>query len=418
MRVPAAALTCPPRAAARGATAPPAWLEFVFYVQVFYSVMGPALGLSFGSLGILMLGIVGGGCVLAMGRYSIAIMRSVVLPVACGLSSVAIQILVHGSSLNNGYVREWIPWMAGIVVLQHLALRRGFLHRACIVMFLIGASTLPFIESFGTEHRMGLAATITIANPNDFGAWFGFCCVYFAILGFEARRQWVRAVAWSLAVACLLILGLSVSRAPLVAAAISIVFAMRRVLKTGVLPLLFLGAAGWVTFALGLFNQSAELYAERGLEESGRLLVWPLAIERFLGSPLAGVGAGNIATYVPEAGSYLTPHNGLIFIALASGIVPLLLFIGWCMQLVVSTYRASPALDADSPFHRALLLYAFLIIMNLNSAFSLPCMMVVFGSVSAAGLVATARRSVTDEMRGARVRARPHTVAVAGQRPL
>jgi O-antigen ligase len=199
---------------------------------------------------------------------------------------------------------------------------------------------------------------------------------------------------------------------------VSIVFAMRRVLKKGILPLLFLAAAGWITFALGLFNQSAELYAQRGLEETGRFLVWPLAIERFLGSPLTGVGAGNVATYIPEAGSSITPHNGLIFIALASGIVPLLLFIAWCVQLVVSTYRASPGLNADSPFHRALLLYAFLITMNLNLAFSLPWMMVLFCSVSVAGLVATARRSVTDEMLRARVRARPYPAAVAGQRPL
>jgi hypothetical protein len=371
---------------------PPPWLEYVFYAQVIYSVLGTALGLSFSALGIGMLGFVAAACALSTGRYSIAITRSVAIPVACGVSFVAIQMLVHGSDLDNSYVRDWIPWLVGVVALQHLAMRRGFLHRAAIVMFLLGLATLPYVESFGTEQRTGLTRTITIANPNDFGAWFGFCCVYFATLGLEVRRLWVRVLAWSLAVAALIILGMSGSRGPLFAAALSVVFALRRLLNRGFLPLLGLASAAWIAFVLGLFDRPAALYAERGLEDTGRLQAWPLAIARVLEFPAAGVGADHVLIELPATGSTVTPHNTLIFIALASGLVPLLLFVAYCAQLVRSAFSASSAADPETPFHRVLLLYTFLIAMNLNVVFMLPWAMATFASVSVGGIVANARR--------------------------
>ena len=69
---------------------------------------------------------------------------------------------------------------------------------------LVGISTLPYMKSFANDpSRVGLDKTITIANPNDLGAWFGFCSVYFTIAGLETRRNWVRAISWSTAVGCL-----------------------------------------------------------------------------------------------------------------------------------------------------------------------------------------------------------------------
>lgn len=390
MRPPAAYRAVP--AIAVPSACPPPWLEYLFYAQVIYSILGPALGLSFSVLGIGMLGFVAAACVLSAGRYSIAITRSVAIPVACGVSFVAIQMLVHDSDLGNSYVRDWIPWVVGVVALQHLAMRRGFLHRAAVLMFLLGLATLPYMQSFGTEQRAGLTNTITIANPNDFGAWFGFCCVYFATLGLEVRRQWVRALAWSLAVASLIILGMSGSRGPLLAVALSIVFALRRLLNKGFLPLLCLASAAWIAFALGLFDRPAELYAERGLEDTGRLQAWPLAIGRILEFPAAGVGVDNVRIELPGTGSTVTPHNTLLFIALASGLVPLLLFVAYCAQLVRSAFSAPALVDPEAPFHRVLLLYTFLIAMNLNVVFMLPWAMATFASVSVGGIVASARR--------------------------
>ena len=394
---------------------PPAWLECAFYIQVVYAVLGVAIGLSVPSIGIALLALVTAGCALSMGRYSIAIVRSTAIPLLCGLSFVVIQTAIHRSDFDNSYVRDWIPWMLGLVALQHLATRRGFVHRAAIVMFLIGAATLPYIKAIGTEHRSGLAATITIANPNDFGAWFGFCCVYFATLGVEVRRPWVRAAAWSLAVVSALILAMSVSRGPLLAAALGIAFALRRTLRQGFLPVMCLASAAWVAFALGVFDRPAELYAQRGLEETGRLQVWPLAIGRVLESPLFGAGAGHVEIYLPGAGIAVTPHSAPLFIALASGLVPLLLFLAYCVHLVQSARRAPAQVNPDAPFHHSLLLYTLLIVMNLNMAFMLPWAMVTFASVSVGGLFAKAREhSRRAEARFVRVASPPMTTAARG----
>src|SRR5262249_17520571 len=152
-----------------------------------------------------------------------------------------------------------------------------------IAVFLIGVSTLPFMTAFqNAADRAGLEKGIGIGNPNDLGAWFGFCAVYFTILGIETRRQWIRALAFVLAGACIFVVGLTVSRAPLLAAAICIVFAFRRVLKRGFIPVLSLVIVAWIAYGAGVFDRATSLYQERGLEETGRFLVWPLAIERFL----------------------------------------------------------------------------------------------------------------------------------------
>jgi len=410
-----AAAYVPPRPLVMSAVHPPAWLEFAFYVQVVYAVIGVAIGLSVPSVGIALLALVTVGCAISMGRYSIAIVRSTAIPLLCGLSFVVIQMAIHRSDFDNSYLRDWIPWMLAVVALQHLATRRGFVHRAAIVMFLIGVATLPYIQSVGTEHRTGLATAITIANPNDLGAWFGFCCVYFATLGVEVRRPWVRGAAWSLAVVSALILAMTVSRGPLLAAGLGVAFALRGTLRKGFLPLMCLASAAWVAFALGLLDRPAELYAQRGFEETGRLQVWPLAIGRVLESPLFGAGAGHVDIYLPGAGVSITPHNAPLFIALASGVVPLLLFLAYCVHLVQSARRATARVNPDAPFHHSLLLYTLLIAMNLNVAFMLPWAMVTFASVSVGGLFAKAREySTRADSRFVRMRPQPMTTTARG----
>lgn len=374
-------------------TFPPMWLEYVYYLQVFYSILGSAVGLSFGSLGMLMLAGGVGVCALRLRANFIAFTWSLRIPLLCGISFIAVQLLAHGASIGDTYVREFVPWMAGTIFLAYLALRPGFIHRGAMLMVAVGLLTLPFFKSFAYDaSRAGLDSTIPLANPNDLGAWFGFCAVYCIVLGLETRRNWMRMLAWGMAVACLILVGLTVSRAPLLAAVCSIVFAFRRALKRGFLPLLLLAVAAWVAVGLGIFDSSAERYMQRGLEETGRFLVWPLAINRFVNSPLIGVGASKINTYVPQAEIAIAPHNGPIFIALAAGVIPLIFYVAYWWQMAASTFRPGQMPGGDMPFRRALLIYSFMIMMNLNEAFMMPWMMVTLGSVAAEGFLFRARR--------------------------
>jgi O-antigen ligase len=325
---------------------------------------------------------------------------------------VAIQVLVIGEPAMGGGVREIIAWMLGLVIVQSLALRRGFLHRFAIAMSLVGVSMLPYLTAFtGDQSRTGLAHAITIANPNDLGAWFGFCCVYFAILGLETRRNWVRAASWGLAVGSLFVVGLTVSRAPLFAVALCVLFAFRRALKHGVIPLLSIVVVAWIAYALRVFDEQAVQYAQRGLEESGRFVVWPLAIGRFLQSPFTGVGVSHVATYVGDID--ITPHNGFIYIALASGVVPLLFFVAYWIRLFGDAFRINRELHEDATFQTSLLLYAFLITLNLNAVFMVPWVMATLCTVAGTGFLLDVRRIVAGRLRFGQAVRRPNLETVA-----
>jgi O-antigen ligase len=391
---------------------PPPPVEYCYYFWVFYSIMGSALGISIDLLGIGMLGVLAAFCILRMGRQAPTLLGPIVLPLACAASFVGVQALMLEEPVMGTGIREMVGWMLGLVIVQSLALRRGFLHRFAIAMALIGLSMLPYLTAFsGDQSRTGLARGITIANPNDLGAWFGFCCVYFVILGLETRRNWVRAVSWGLAAGSLFVVGLTVSRAPLFAVSLCVLFAFRRGLKHGLIPLLSIVVVVWIAYALRVFDGQAAQFAERGLEETGRFVVWPLAIERFLQSPLAGVGVSHVATY---AGSRdLTPHNGFIYIALASGVLPLALFTAYWVRLFCDALRINRDSHEDATFQTSLLLYAFLITMNLSSAFMEPWVMASLCTVAGTGFLMNVRRIVVARLRFGHAARRPHLETLA-----
>jgi O-antigen ligase len=239
---------------------------------------------------------------------------------------------------------------------------------------------LPSLQLSGSSGsglaRMRLEQTIGLANPNDLGAWFGFCCVYCVIASFETKRAAVRVASWLAAGGCLYIIGLTVSRAPLLAAAIAIVVALRRLLKRSFVPVLILLILSWIVYILGIFEHIVASYAARGMEDTGRMTIWPLALERFLSSPLIGVGGAHIATSTPK-GAWITPHNGFIWVALASGVVPLLFFLGYWVRAVWGVFGTNVVQRPDAPFRIPLLIYAFLIVMELNFAFMAPWVIVI-----------------------------------------
>jgi hypothetical protein len=383
---------------------PPPWIEHGYYAQVVYSIMGVALGVSLGSLGIVMLAGLGLACVLRMGkmgRYVIEILRPAALLIACGVSHIAVQIVVHGSGLRDDYIREFVPWLASLVVVQHLALRHGFLHRSAMFMVLLGLSTLPYLRTFAQDPtRTGLAG-ITIGNPNDLGGWFAFCCVYLMIVGLETKRNWLRAVSWSTALGCLVVVALTVSRGPLFAAACALVLAFRRMLKRGFYPFFLMVVAAWVAFGLGLLDQSAARYTERGMEQSGRFSTWPVAIGRFLASPIFGVGVENLGTPDPVSGRLTTPHNSFIFFGLTSGVVPLVFFGWYWLKLARDALRLNAASHEDAAFHLPLLLYSFMTVLMLNQPFMLPWMMCSMAAISSAQFVEDVRSVVQSRRRRA-----------------
>ena len=351
----------------------PWYVEYGFYASLAYGLMGPVVGVEIDRLGIVILALLACFCFLSIGERPVDFYKTLILPIGLGLSYLIIQTMYHGISIQQDYVKMFIPWILTLIVVQALSFRRGFLHRFVIFALLLGGFMLFFIDikEYGTEGitRLALEKGAGLSNSNALADWFGFCAVYMYMYGVVAERQEIRLVSWILATGCLLVVTLTVSRGALLAIIIAIVLGSREILKRGFLPLLILFLLVWIAYGVGLFDQALTFYTMRATEESGRLLVWPRAFESFLNAPLTGVGANNVNIFVPEAAKYVTPHNGILFLAMASGLFPLLFYLAYWVQAGWAALCAPIGKIKTAPFYLPLVAYAFLICLASNSAF-------------------------------------------------
>lgn len=363
-----------PRSTTYSAALAPA--EYGYYFVIFYTVLGAPLG-------IILMGSIGSGfllipvlalCFLALGPEILNTMQKAWIPLACGVTYLFIQIGVHGESLYEPYVYPFGQWIISLVIVQALATHRpNFLNRFLWFTLFMGLSMLPYMtpNQGGGYARVALHEELGYANANAMAGWFGFCVVCMVIKGYLEKTFIVRALSWGLALVSFYVVTLTVSRGALLAITAALLIGSRRLLKGGFLPLLVL--AGFITglVELGVFDQAVRSYSMRAGEETGRFRVWPLLIERFLSSPLIGVGASHPGA-VTSTGKYVTPHNSFLLFAVASGFFPLVLF---CTYLIRSGWAAlrTSELDRDETvFYLPLVVYAVLITCAGNTDFMTP----------------------------------------------
>jgi O-antigen ligase len=357
--------------------------------------MGAALGLSIDFLAAGMLAALATLCIMSLHSRTITVYARIAYPLGFAISFMAVQVLFHREPLLAAGVRPFVTWILALVIIQSLCLRPGFLHRFVFVCFGIGLLTLPYLKGHIGDvelERARLDQAIAISNPNELAAWFGFCAVYFVILGLETKRNVVRITSWLVGMGCIYIVGLTVSRGALFVVMVAAVVAFRRLLRHGFIPVLFLIMLSWGIYESGLFERAAASYAVRATEETGRLLVWPLVLQRLSSSPLMGVGLSRIATYVPGIKYPITPHNVFLYIGLSSGIIPLALFVASWWRAAKGALHSNAQRLADAPFHLPLLLYAFLIVQQSNASFMNAWVIVTLAIAIAAGVSNPVRR--------------------------
>ena len=341
-------------------------VEYAFYFALFYSLTSEVWGISVPLLaGGLVLGI-SGFCLWQLRSCAKTVYAPIGLLIACVISLVSVQVVVHGTSITDSNIRTFITWILQLVIVYSLCLRAGLPFRYSLVLFVIALATLPFL-TFNPENfdharvntELGLQGGL--AHPSGLGEWFGFFTIYFAILGLEAKRLTYRAAAWGAALGTLFVVALSVERGPLFATALAVTVASRGLLKRGFVPLLMLIILTGVTYESGLFNQAISRYTERGMEETGREKLWPNAIERIYASPLFGVGISRAGADIAGHLDGTLPHNSFLYIALSSGVVPLTFFIGFWVQAAWRSVHAKAR--EDDSFRLPYLLYTFVISM-------------------------------------------------------
>jgi O-antigen ligase len=368
---------------------PAPWVEYTFYVLSSYSIVARALGIEIPLLAAGSTVVLGGLCLRKMGSRRKEICAPIVLLLACQFSFILIQAVVHGASvIDDDTIRTFILWMFATIIVQSLCLRRGFLQRCTMIIFMMGVSVLPFMgfSDQGVD-RAGITVPVAgnLTNANGLASWFGFCAVFFSIACLETRRSIVMRIIYALgAVGSLLIVGLTVSRGGMFGCALALTVGFRRFLKRAFLPVLLLVILGALASLSGLFDQILFNYEERGMEETGRIILWPLVIERFLESPTVGVGLSTIGTWLPDMSYPIPPHNSFLYFALSSGIVPLVFYVAFWVR---ASWRSFSHIEQSeyAPLRIPFLLYLFVSSM-LGDISTAPWVLLTFSVVAGPGI--------------------------------
>jgi hypothetical protein len=369
----------------RDSPGPPALFEYAYYALMFYAYFGLAWGLVVPSVGGAMLVVLAAACLISLRTRVLEVCAPIGFALCCGISVIAVQLALHGSDPLDE-VRPFITWLMALVIVRALSLREGFLHRFALAAFGMGLCALPFVEWHYSDNISRAAAEGTVlANPNNLAHWFGFCFVYFLVFGIETRRIVARVVSWSMAVGCLYVVGITVSRGALLGVAVASIVAFSRTLKHRFLPLLLFVVFSWIVYESGVFDQVTNFYLTRGMEETGRGFVGPRAFQRFLNSPWEGVGLAQIRTWVGGV-TPIPPHNGFLYIALASGVIPVAFFLAYLVRAASGAIQADLQRFPDAQFIRPLVAFAFVVIMISDTAFMVPWTIVVLSyAVSGSG---------------------------------
>ena len=377
------------------AICPPAFLEYIWYMNLAYAMLGQVWGIEIPLLGGVTWMLVAAICFLSVGGQALHVYKPVVWALCTGTLVIAIQLLFHQGTeeaLKEGTF--FLSWLAVVITVQSLSLRPGFLQRFAVAALAMGLATVPYIQidSAGGVMR-GRASGTGIATPNVLGMWFGFCTVYLVFWGLQARKLISRAAIWTAAVGCFFVVLIAVSRGPLLGVVLALVVGLRSALKRSFVPLLTLVLSICVVYMSGVFDDWIGYYFVRGAEETGREKLYPIALERILNAPWIGVGLGDIAILIH--GTFVNPHNGLLHIALGAGIVPLICFLGYLAQAAIGALRIMRrGYVGEAALLPPLVVFALVEIMILDYSFMSQWVVIVLGLASRAGQADSYQRSM------------------------
>src|SRR5713101_4597631 len=128
---------------------PPEIVEFAYYAVLVYSMLAPGLGIQIPLFSGGMLLVLAAVCVIQVGTQATAVYAPIRLPLACAMCFLVVDVTVHGGSIMSDLSRAFITWILAVIIIQSLSLRRGFLHRCALVLFVIGLTTVPFLIAKG-----------------------------------------------------------------------------------------------------------------------------------------------------------------------------------------------------------------------------------------------------------------------------
>lgn len=385
---------------------PSSKLEWGFYAAIVYSLTADVWGISIPMFAGALTLAIAALCIWELRTFAKAAYTPIWLLLACAITYILVQVVVHEESIRSESIRPFIVWSLQLMVVHSLCLRPGFSRRYPLVLFCVAALSLPYlaynmgnVERAHVERDLGLGGGLT--SVNGLGEWFGFFAIYFAIYGLETNRFTHRLAAWGTMVGCLLVVGLTVSRGSMFGAALGIVIAFRSLLKRGFIPLLLLLTMTGIVYESGLFDQAFIGYEERAMQESGRERIWPAVIIRILESPVFGVGESEVATQM-SAARFDQPHNTFLYIALSAGAIPAALLMVFFIQ-AGRKFVMQTKTQRDAFFQVPYLVFTFVVLMLGDLGFMAPWALLTL-AVAAGSTVVYGRQRLFAVRTGNKVR--------------
>jgi len=350
-------------------------LEWGFYAAMVYSLAADVWGVSIPMFAGALTIAVAAVCIWEVRSFAKAAYAPIWLLLACGITYILVQVVVHEDSIRSESIRPFVIWLMQLFVVHTLCLRPGFSRRYPLVLLSVAALSLPYlaynsgpVERAHVQRDLGLGGGL--ASVNGLGEWFGFFSIYFAICGLETERFTHRLAAWGTTVGCLLVVGLTVSRGSMFGAALAIAIAFRSLLKRGFIPILLLITVTGVVYESGLFDRAVSGYEERAMQESGRERIWPAVINRILETPVFGVGESEVTTQL-SAATFGQPHNTFLYLALSAGVLPTALLVAFFVQSGRKSVRRTK-IQKDESFRIPYLVFTFVVLMLGDLGFMAP----------------------------------------------
>ncbi len=120
----------------------PSWkVECAYYLATIYFIAAPAVGLEVPGLGGAMQLAIAATCIRQLRGSLKAIYGPITLLLACAISFLCVQIVVHDVFIMDETIRPFILWIFGLIIVPALCLRRGFFLRYPVFLFVIGADS-------------------------------------------------------------------------------------------------------------------------------------------------------------------------------------------------------------------------------------------------------------------------------------
>ena len=364
----------------------PKLIEILFYVYLIYSNMAIPFGFFQAFLPpVLLLAIPSLLCL--FGNFPLKnnpVFKSIF---AISFLIVILQVFVYSVPITSNSIKVFIYWPLITLIVESLIKNNNFLLRFSTVILAIVVVLWPMriIITSSNYERIYFQGT-SFDNSNTLALWLGFCCVTFFIYGFIQKKLIKKYILWVLSVIAMVFLFSTVSRGGIVTTLLALIILIPRMRVREIVALsIFVILLSLVPYIQNVFLNSFFDYSQRALEETGRILVWQEGIKIFLNNLFIGIGLENINIFIPELGLRASPHNGFLYIALSSGLFPLIIFLGiWLIaivKVVLGLYHSS-SLYVYSKF-AALLLYSFVSNFFISEVIFTPWYMAVLSLVIA-----------------------------------